>query len=113
MAHRNDIAGRDFESAERLGIAPSVTFGMDGATRLTLQYHHQEDQNTPVYGVPYYAALGGLLPGASYSGYYGYKDVDRQDQTIDIATAIIEHDFSDTLSVRNLSRWQKIARRPR
>src|SRR5690606_36238760 len=43
-----------------------------------------------------------------YSGYYGYKDVDRQDQTIDIATAIVEHAFSDTLSVRNLFRLQKV-----
>ncbi|RYF21073.1 MAG: TonB-dependent receptor, partial [Oxalobacteraceae bacterium] len=108
MVHQNDIAGRDFEYSERWGIAPSVTFGMDGPTQLTLQYQHQEDENTPVYGVPYYAIYGGLLPGASYSGYYGYKDYDRQDQTIDIATAIIEHEFSDSLSIRNLTRWQKV-----
>lgn len=108
MVHQSDLPGRDFETVERWGIAPSVTFGMDGPTQVTLQYQHQEDENTPVYGVPYYAVHGGLLPGASYSGYYGYKDYDRQDQTIDIATAIIEHEFSDSLSVRNLSRWQRI-----
>jgi catecholate siderophore receptor len=108
MGHKNDLAGRDFETVERWGIAPSLTVGLDGPTQLTFQYHHQEDENTPVYGVPYYAVYGGLLPGADYSGYYGYKDVDRQDQTIDIATAIVEHAFSDTLSVRNLFRLQKV-----
>jgi catecholate siderophore receptor len=108
MGHKNDLAGRDFETVERWGIAPSLTVGLDGPTQLTFQYHHQEDENTPVYGVPYYAVYGGLLPGASYSGYYGYKDVDRQDQTIDIATAIVDHAFSDTLSVRNLFRLQKV-----
>ena len=109
MLHRNDIPGRDVEQSERWGIAPSVTFGIEGPTSLTLLYQHQEDNNTPVYGVPFYSNLGGLLPGASYSGYYGYADVDRQDQVIDIATAIIEHEFSENFSLRNLSRWQNIA----
>ncbi|WP_347302637.1 TonB-dependent receptor [Croceibacterium sp. TMG7-5b_MA50] len=106
--HRNDVADRDVEQSERWGIAPSVTFGIDTPTSLTLLYQHQEDQNTPVYGVPYYSALGGLLPGASYSGYYGYKDVDRQDQTIDLATAILDHRISDAFSVRNLFRLSRI-----
>ncbi|WP_121114428.1 TonB-dependent receptor [Croceibacterium ferulae] len=108
MVHHNEFADRDFESAERWGVAPSVTFGIDGPTSLTLLYQHQEDENTPVYGVPYYSALGGLLPGADYGGYYGYRDVDRQDQTIDLATAIVEHQFSDVLSVRNLFRLSHI-----
>jgi len=108
MVHRNDFADRDFESAERWGIAPSVTFGIDGPTSLTLLFQHQEDDNVPVYGVPYYAGVGGLPPGADYGGYYGYKDVDRQDQTIDQATAIVEHQFSDVLSVRNLFRLSHI-----
>ncbi|MCW2763579.1 MAG: fhuA [Marmoricola sp.] len=109
MMHKNDVPARDVEQSERWGIAPSVTFGIEGPTSLTLLYQHQEDNNTPVYGVPYWANYGGLLPGANYEGYYGYSDVDRQDQTVDIATAIIEHEFSDTLSLRNLSRWQNIS----
>ncbi|KHL25684.1 TonB-dependent receptor [Croceibacterium mercuriale] len=108
MVHHNEFADRDFESSERWGVAPSVTFGIDGPTSVTLLYQHQEDENTPVYGVPYYPALGGLLPGADYGGYYGYKDIDRQDQKIDLATAIVEHQFSDTLSVRNLFRLSHI-----
>ena len=118
MIHRNDIPGRDVDKYKRWGVAPSVTLGIDSPTSLTLAYVHQKDTNTPVYGVPYYSALGtapnlvlnpaGILPGASYSGYYGYKDVDAQEQTVDQATIIFEHKFSDTVSIRNLARWQHI-----
>lgn len=110
MYHENDVPRRDFDRYERWGVAPSVKFGVDGPTSLTLLYTHQEDENTPLYGVPYYknAIYDGPLPGAPYSGYYGYKNLDRQDQTIDQATAIFDHRFSDLLAVRNLSRWQRV-----
>lgn len=108
MAHQNDIPRRDVEYMHRYGVAPSITVGLNTATRFTLLYSHQEDNNIPVYGIPYYASLGGLLPGASYSGYYGYKDVDRQKQQTDVATAIFEHDFTDKISIRNLTRWQRV-----
>ncbi|PBN43083.1 TonB-dependent siderophore receptor [Sphingobium sp. D43FB] len=110
MYHENDVARRDVDRYERWGIAPSVKFGVDGPTSLTLLYTHQEDKNTPLYGVPYYknALYDGPLPGVPYSGYYGYKNIDRQDQVIDQATAIFDHRFSDLLAVRNLSRWQRV-----
>ena len=109
MVHSNDSPGRDVEGSDRWGIAPSVTVGLQGPSKLTFLYQHQEDDNTPVYGVPYYAAYGGPLPGASYSGYYGYADVDRQDQVIDIATIIIEQELSDAFSLRHLARYQYIS----
>ncbi|MDI1294891.1 MAG: TonB-dependent receptor, partial [bacterium] len=81
-----------------------------GPTSLTLLYTHQEDRNTPLYGVPYYksAFYDGALPGVPYSSYLGYPNIDRQDQTVDQATAIFDHKFSDAVSVRNLSRWQRV-----
>lgn len=108
MAHKNDVPGRDVEDYKRWGVAPSITFGIESPTRLTLQYLHQEDENTPQYGAPYVAALGGLLPGADSSDYFGYRNVDTQETNVDQLTAIFEHDFSDTVSIRNLTRWQDI-----
>ena len=105
MAHQNDVPGRDFDNYKRWGIAPSVSIGMAGPTKLTLQYLHQEDDNIPQYGVPYY---DGLLPGVDRSDYFGYRNVDRQEITVDQATAIFEHEFSDSWSIRNLARWQKV-----
>lgn len=104
MWHRNDIPGRDVEDYKRWGVAPSITLGIDSPTQLTLQYNHQEDDNIPQYGVPYYA--GARVPGVDRSDYFGYRNVDKQRINIDALTAIFEHDFSDTVSVRNLSRWQ-------
>ena len=110
MYHENDVPARDVDRYKRWGVAPSVKLGVDGPTSLTLMYTHQEDKNTPLYGVPYYknAIYDGPLPGVPYSGYYGYKDLDKQDQTIDQATVIVDHRFSDLLSIRNLSRWQRV-----
>ena len=110
MYHENDVPRRDVDRYERWGVAPSVKLGLEGPTSLTLLYTHQEDQNTPLYGVPYYknAFHDGILPGVPYSGYYGYRNLDKQDQTIDQATAIFDHRFSDVFSIRNLSRWQRV-----
>jgi catecholate siderophore receptor len=110
MWHENDVPRRDVENYKRWGIAPSVTLGIDGPTRLTLAYVHQEDDNTPQYGVPYYknAANDGPLPGADREGYYGYSNVDAQETAVDSITATFAHDFSETFGVRNLARYQKV-----
>ena len=107
MAHQNDAPGRDVESFERWGIAPSVTFGITGPTQFTVLYTHQEDTNTPQYGVPFYN--GRALPGVDPANYYGYSNLDTQEQTVDVLTGIIDHEFSENFSVRNLSRYQKVS----
>jgi catecholate siderophore receptor len=106
MAHQNDAPGRDVETFKRWGIAPSVTFGLSGPTQFTILYGHQEDTNTPQYGVPFYN--GRPVPGVDPAHYYGYGNVDTQKQQVDVLTGIIEHRFSDKLSVRNLARYQDV-----
>ena len=110
MTHRNDVPGRDVERFERWGFAPSVDFGGDSDTRLTLAYFHQEDDNVPQYGVPY--ALGpfndGPLPGVPREAYYGYSNVDEQEIGVDALTATLQHEFADNFSLRNLTRWQQV-----
>lgn len=108
MVHQNDIPGRDVENYERWGVAPSVTLGIGGPTSLTLKYVHQEDTNIPQYGVPYYVGSGGLIAGVDASDYFGYRNVDIQKTNVDQATAIFEHEFSKSLSIRNLTRWQDV-----
>ncbi|VXC65050.1 TonB-dependent receptor [Sphingomonas sp. 8AM] len=108
--HRNDLPGRDVEKYKRWGVAPAVTIGMDGPTSLTLAYVHQQDRNTPLYGIPYFNndVVGGLIPGADRSDYYGYRNLDRQDVDVDRLTATLRHEIDDHLSVRNLTRWQRV-----
>ncbi|MBL8549464.1 MAG: TonB-dependent siderophore receptor [Hyphomonadaceae bacterium] len=111
MAHTNEVPGRDVEAFERWGAAPSLTLGLGADTSLTLLYVHQEDDNVPQYGVPY--ALGpfnnGPLPGVDPHDYFGYSNLDKQEITFDSATAILEHRFNDTFSLRNLTRWQRVS----
>lgn len=113
MVHKNDVPGRDVETYDRWGVAPSATIGIDGPTSLTLQYLHQEETNTPQYGVPYHknGRTNGMLPGVDRSDYFGYRNVDTQEITVDQATLTFNHEFSDKLSVRNLSRWQSVSQR--
>jgi len=106
MGHRNDAPGRDVEHFERWGIAPSIAFGLDSDTQVTLSYLHQEDDNIPQYGVPFYN--GAPLPGVDSSSYFGYRNVDTQQIDTDVFTAIIDHAFSDSFSLRNLSRQGEI-----
>jgi catecholate siderophore receptor len=110
MIHRNDYPGRDVEKYKRWGIAPSVTIGIDSPTRLTFSYFHQEDNNTPAYGVPFFITPvnRGPVPGVDRSAYYGIKNLDRQKITVDQATITFEHDFNENISVRNLTRWQRV-----
>ena len=106
--HKNDVPGRDYEQFKRWGVAPAVTIGIDSPTRLTLMYLHQHDDNVPQYGVPWFAAAGGKPDGVPYDGYYGYRNIDKQKQNIDQLTAIFEHDLSDHITIRNLSRYENI-----
>lgn len=109
--HRNRVPGRDVERYERWGIAPSVTIGIGGPTSLTLAYVHQRDDNTPIYGVPYFrnAINDGPLLEVDDSDYFGYRNLDTQQTTVDRATATFRHDFGGGISLRNLTRWQRVA----
>jgi catecholate siderophore receptor len=108
--HHNDVPGRDVERYKRWGVAPSVTIGIDGPTSLTLAYVHQEDDNTPVFGVPYFrnAFTDGELPGVDRRDYFGIRNLDTQRTTVDRFTATLRHQVNEHLSVRNLTRWQRV-----
>lgn len=108
MAHENDVPGRDDIDRKRWGIAPSVLFGLSDATRLTLSYFHQVDDNLPDYGVP--ARDGKKLAGVSRDDYFGFRNFDKEEITSDAFTVKFEHDISDTLQVQNLTRYSRIDR---
>ena len=110
MAHQNDVAGRDFESFERWGIAPSIAFGLGTDTQISVSYVHQKDDNVPQYGVPYFmnAYNDGPLDEVDPSDYFGYRNFDRQEIELDMLTAVLDHAFNDTTSLRNLTRAQHV-----
>lgn len=111
MYHHNRVPGRDVETYERWGVAPSLTIGIDSPTNLTLSYFHQYDNNTPIYGVPYFRNQinNGPLPGADDSDYFGIVNLDKQQTTVDRLTAKFRHEFNDHVSITNTTRWQRVA----
>lgn len=107
MNHEADAPGRDEVFTERWGIAPSLALGLNSDTRFVLSHLHQEQDGLPDYGVPY---LNGAPLDVDTSNFYGMTDRDYEDIKADVTTAKIEHDFSDSLSLRNQLRYGNVKR---
>jgi catecholate siderophore receptor len=111
MWTETEIAGRDVVEDKRWGIAPSLAFGLGTPTRVTLTYLHLDQDNLPGYGIPWVptnsgplAAYGNKAAPVDFSNFYGLKS-DFEKTRTDIPTAIVEHDFNDMFSLRNLTRY--------
>lgn len=106
MAHHNDAPGREVEEFDRWGVAPSIAWGLGTDTAFTLSYLHQEDDNVPQYGVPYFN--GAPLPGVDPEDYFGYRNLDTQESDVDQLTARIDHRFAGEWSLVNQTRVSRI-----
>lgn len=115
--HEGGVAGRDVVHSERWGMAPSLLFGSGTPTRFTLSYQKLRQDNIPDYGIPWVTATQNVL--AAYrdqpapvprNTFYGLKQRDHEDLNSDMATARYEHEFSDTLSLRNQFRFGRTKR---
>ncbi|HEY1171533.1 MAG TPA: TonB-dependent siderophore receptor [Verrucomicrobiae bacterium] len=111
--HQNDTPRRDEVTNERWGVAPSLAFGLGTPTRVTLSYFHLEQDNIPDYGIPFVpvgntdpflAGYGDQVAPVDYSNFYGLANRDYEKTRTDLGTALFEHDFNDSYSLRNLFR---------
>jgi catecholate siderophore receptor len=116
--HDSDTPGRDEVTNERWAIAPSITYGLGTATRLSLYYQHMDQDNVPDYGVPWVPANTNAVlqaysndaPPVDFSNFYGLRDYDFEDIQNDMVTGLVEHDISDSASLRNISRYGRTDR---
>ncbi|MAD47547.1 MAG: TonB-dependent siderophore receptor [Oceanospirillaceae bacterium] len=116
MAQDSGVPGRDEVKNKRWGIAPSVAFGLDTGTRVYLNYQHVEQRNVPDGLVPTVGISGYSSPDpdnhpewddapeVDRSNFYGTHD-DHDDVDMDMATVIVEHNFSGDTLLRNVTRW--------
>jgi len=113
----NGIPGRDVARNKRWGVAPSLAFGLDGPTRLYLNYLHVKQDNRPDGGVPTVGLPGYTSPDTRRPfltdadpvdprNFYGSL-ADFDHVKADMFTAIVDHEFSPRLRLRNTSRYGK------
>lgn len=119
MGHQNEKAGQhDGAEYKRAGIAPSITFGLDTATRGTLSYYYLKTDDIPDSGIPYNNPFAPTNANAKFNGngkpidvqqgtYYGWKDRDFQKQENQVGTFKLEHDLTDNLTLSNTAVYTK------
>lgn len=111
LSDTGGVEDRDWVKNKSLGIAPSVTFGLNTPTRVTLNYLHIEQKNRPdggipAIGIPGYQGAGVLESAApvNRSNYYGSTN-DFNDVNADMFTAFVEHTLAPNITLRNTTRY--------
>jgi catecholate siderophore receptor len=104
MAQDSEVAGRDEAEATKYGFAPTVTFGLNKPTRLTLSYYHYQLDDIPDYGHPFDPTTGKPVK-VDRDNFYGLTSRDFRETYYDGVTARIEHDLTDAITVSNTTRY--------
>lgn len=110
MKMGGEVPGRDGVKVDRWGIAPSIAIGLGTPTRLTLSYSHIENNDMPDLGIPFSNNARPYRvtpPDLDRDLFHGRHRTDFRENVFDTATAKIEHDFSDTFKLRNITRYGK------
>jgi len=117
LAQDSDSAGRDVVRNKRWAVAPSVGFGLNGPTRVYVDFLHVDQNNIPdggvyVVGLPGYTSPDrtrpfiGDAPKVDPNNFYGSVN-DYDDVKADMGTVRIEHEFSPSMKLHNISRYGK------
>lgn len=111
----SDVPGRDRVNNNRLGIAPSLAFGLNTDTRVFLNFLHVEQHNIPDGGVPTIGLPGYTSPdpARSYitnagkvrsSNFYGTTS-DFDNAQSNMLTGKIERDLGNGAMLSNITRY--------
>ncbi len=112
------IAGRDYVERESKSIAPSIAFGLNTPTRLSVSGQIMRQDNLADYGLPAAASpVGPLTPTSALAAspvdqdtYYGSPDYDYDKVRQDNVMLRVEHDFAPGMTLRNQTRYNVATR---
>lgn len=93
---------RDFLETERYGVNPTIALALSDDTRLRFSYEHFKDDRTVDRGVP---SRNGRPLDIEESTFFGNPNLSFGDVTVNLAAITLEHDFSDTLRLRNHAQY--------
>ena len=115
MAQDSGNPGRDVVNNKRWAVAPSLGFGLNGATRVHVDHLHVDQDNVPDGGVPTIGLPGYTSPDVKRpyltdaapvdpKNFYGsVNDYDKV--KADMTTVRVEHEFSPNMRLSNVSRY--------
>ncbi|MGZ9113230.1 MAG: TonB-dependent receptor [Brevundimonas sp.] len=112
MGSEGDVPGRDSVDYDKWGVGLSLAAGLGTRSTGTFSYYHLTSNQMPDYGIPLFTKIGvrttdsGILD-VPYDSFYGLRDRDYLTNTVDAFTFDFEHAFSDSLILRNVSRWSE------
>jgi catecholate siderophore receptor len=101
------------QGQEKAGVAPSFRFGIGERLDVNLSYYYLKTKDVTDYGQPalFTNATGFFgMPNVSPRNYYGFANHDFTDHETHIATARIDYRLSDSMSLRNVTRWANYQR---
>jgi catecholate siderophore receptor len=102
MDQHNRVVERDLVNYNRYGVAPTLAFGINTPTRLTLSYFKEVENNLPDYGIPF---IDGAPAHVDRSNFYGLTNYDRTRTNNSIGTIRFEHDFADGITFSDSLRY--------
>jgi len=110
MGASGDVAARDGVDYDKWGLGLSLAAGLGTHTTATASYYHLTSNQMPDYGIPLFTKTGvrttdsGILD-VAYDRFYGIAARDYLTNEVDSFTLAFEHRFSETLTLRNTSRF--------
>ncbi|MDR5878058.1 TonB-dependent siderophore receptor [Caballeronia sp. LZ032] len=100
MGYDANQAGRNNVYSKRWGVAPSVAFGLNSPTTVTVSYYHLNSYDMPDFSVPF-RSTGGTPINSDRSQFYGFNDRDYRYGQTDTGEVRVEHRFNNDLKLRN------------
>ncbi len=107
MGEQTGVAGRDAAEYRRWGVAPSLAFGLGTPTQYTVSYFHEQEDDTPDYGIPW--LFNGPAP-VPRNNYYGFPNTNFLRTDVDMGTFRIDHYAGGAVSIHNQLRYAHYTR---
>ena len=93
---------RNYVNIERWGVNPTAAFRLGENTELRVGYEHFVDDRVVDRGVP---SQNGRPWAGSQEAFFGNPFASYAEAEVDAFSAFVDHDFSDTLTLRNRTQF--------
>ncbi|AYQ43073.1 TonB-dependent siderophore receptor [Burkholderia aenigmatica] len=100
MGHDANQAGRNDVYNKRWGVAPSIVFGLNTPTTVTVSYYHMNSYDMPDFSVPFRSTGGTPVP-TDRGQFFGLNTRDYRYGQTDTAEVRVEHKINDDWKLKN------------